>query len=54
MRKHLLGLGLMAAMLAVPVMAQETAHLSIDASRAGAKIDRSTHKTPAQRRELFR
>ena len=41
MRKFLLGLGFIAAILAVPVMAQETAHLSIDASRAGAKIDRN-------------
>jgi alpha-N-arabinofuranosidase len=31
----------MAAILAVPVKAAETAHLSIDASKAGAKIDRN-------------
>jgi len=41
MRKLLLGFGFLAAILAVPVTAQETAHLSIDASKAGAKIDRN-------------
>jgi alpha-N-arabinofuranosidase len=41
MRRILLGLGFMAATLAVPVMAQETARLSLDTSRAGAKIDRN-------------
>jgi len=41
MRRLLLGLGFMAAVLPVPVKAAETAHLSIDASKAGAKIDRN-------------
>ena len=41
MRRILLGLGFVVAILAVPVMAQETAHLSIDASKTGAKIDRN-------------
>jgi len=34
-------LGLMAAMVAFPAMAADTAHLSLDASKAGAKIDRN-------------
>jgi alpha-N-arabinofuranosidase len=41
MRRILLGLGFVVAILAVPVTAQETVHLSIDASKAGAKIDRN-------------
>ena len=41
MRWLLLGMGFMAAVLPVPVKAAETAHLSIDASKAGAKIDRN-------------
>jgi alpha-N-arabinofuranosidase len=41
MRRLLLGLGLMAAILSVPVNAAETARLSIDASKPGAKIDRN-------------
>jgi alpha-N-arabinofuranosidase len=41
MRKILLGLGLMAAILPVPVVTAQTAHLSIDASKTGAKIDRN-------------
>jgi alpha-N-arabinofuranosidase len=41
MRKILLGLCSVVALLAVPVMAQQTAHLSIDASKTGVKIDRN-------------
>ena len=41
MHKLLLGLGFMAAILSVPVTAQEAIHLSIDASKPGAKIDRN-------------
>jgi alpha-N-arabinofuranosidase len=41
MHRLLLGLGFMAAILSVPVNAADTAHLSIDASKAGAKIDRN-------------
>ncbi len=41
MRKSLLGLGFMVAIVAGPVLAQETARLSIDASKTGAKIDRN-------------
>ncbi|MGO9229281.1 MAG: alpha-N-arabinofuranosidase [Bryobacteraceae bacterium] len=41
MHRLLLGLGFMAAVLPVSVKAAETAHLSIDASKAGAKIDRN-------------
>ena len=41
MRRILLGLGFIASVLAVPVTAQDTAHLSIDASKPGAKIDRN-------------
>ena len=39
-RRLLLALGFVAVILAVPVMAQEEAHLSIDASKTGARIDR--------------
>jgi len=41
MCRLLLGLGFIAAVLPVSVKAAETAHLSIDASKAGAKIDRN-------------
>ena len=41
MRRILFGLGFIVAILTVPVTAQETAHLSIDASKTGAKIDRN-------------
>jgi len=41
MRKLLLGFGFLAAILSAPVVAQETAHLSIDASKPGAKINRN-------------
>ncbi len=41
MRWLLLGLGFMAGVLAVPVKAAETAHVSVDVSKAGVKIDRN-------------
>ena len=41
MRGFLFGLSFMLAILAVPATAQETAHLSVDASKSGAKIDRN-------------
>jgi alpha-N-arabinofuranosidase len=41
MRRFLLGLGLIAATLTVPFAAAQNAHLSIDASKTGAKIDRN-------------
>ena len=41
MHKLLFGLGFMAAILSVPVMAQEPSRLSVEASRSGAKIEQS-------------
>ena len=39
-RRLVVAMGFVAVILAVPVMAQEEAHLSIDASKTGARIDR--------------
>ena len=39
--KLVFGLGLLAAILPLPVMAAENVHLSIDGSKTGAKIDRN-------------
>ena len=41
MRKLLLGMGLMAAILSASFAAAQSTHLAIDASKAGAKIDRN-------------
>jgi alpha-N-arabinofuranosidase len=40
-RRLIVATGFVAVILAVPVMAQEKAHLSIDASKTGARIDRN-------------
>jgi len=41
MRRFLCSLGLLAAIVPVPFLAAQAAHLSIDASKTGAKIDRN-------------
>ena len=41
MRTHLISFGFIALALAVPGVAQEKVHLSVDASKPGAKIDRN-------------
>ncbi len=41
MRRLLLGLGFIVAILPVPVMSAQTTHLTVDTSRTGAKIDRN-------------